>query len=269
MRGTSHRSCIMPGSMPVAWITPFLTRTPDWIYSEASNMHLTNDKSWFENDFVEYDSHISNSRAAIASIPVRGVGSVVLPVKQSVAGQGFQSNVSLRLENVLYVPDYPVSVIGRPIKAVASVQFSSATPRGALVYKDGSVAATFLPGRDFYQVTLRESHVGAPLGRSVLDEHPEYGTMVGFTWPDQEVQKWRYAQAALRSPPKIGTSCRSETKSVLAPAFVPDAMAPRSRKRGMACDDEVESSPRRVKRSRAMDEMEEFGSPRSMVWSRC
>lgn len=193
----------------------------------------------------------------------------MLPVKQSLAGHATSIDSSLRLENVLYVPDYPCNVIGNPIKSVASIQFSSMTPRGALVYGDGSIAAIFMPGRNFYQVILREPMIGS-YRPSALDENPQYGFMVQFNWPNQEQQRWRYAEASLRSPAKIGTSYHN--KATLGQPFVPTSMevdsAPKkSRKRG-ACDDDFDCSPRMVKRSRAMDEME-FGSPRSsMVYSR-
>lgn len=173
---------------------------------------------------------------------------------------------SLRLANVLYVPDYPCNVIGGPIRAMTSIQFSSLTPRGAMVYGDGSIAAIFMPGRDFYQIMLREIPFAPPLGRPVLDEHPEYGFMVGFTWPEQEQQRWRSLQASLTSPPRMGSSCANEFRFSLDRPFNPNAMVQgwsglsnrmdvepqRSRKRG--ADDDMESSPRRVKRSRAMDD---------------
>jgi len=249
------------------------------VYSEASTTHLTNDRSWFEGDFVEFDSQISNSRASIANIPVRGIGTVVLPVKQSLAGHGNpHAAASLRLENVLYVPDYPCNVIGRPIRALASIQFSSLTPRGAMVYGDGSIAAIFMPGRDFYQVLLRESHGAVPLGRSVLDEHPEYGFMVGFMWDEAEQERWvSFKASMMRSPlapnKMLGGSCASEFRFSAGQAVGLNGGAmqnsfcgmevdssshqQRSRKRGAPQDDddmEIGCSPRRVKRSRAMDE---------------
>lgn len=193
----------------------------------------------------------------------------MLPVKQSLAGHGTTIDSSLRLENVLYVPDYPCNVIGNPIKSLASIQFSSMTPRGAMVYGDGSIAAIFMPGRNFYQVMLREPMLGS-YRPSVLDENPQYGFMIQFTWPNQEQQRWRYAEASLRCPAKIGSAYQSVP--TLGQPFVPTSMdvdpAPKkSRKRG-ACDDDFDCSPRMVKRSRAMDEME-FGSPRSsMVYVR-
>lgn len=220
------------------------------------------------------DSQISNSSAAIANIPVKGIGSVILPVKQSLAGNGSCAGASLRLENVLYVPDYPCNVIGGPIRAMVSIQFTSLTPRGAMVYGDGSIAAIFMPGRDFYQVMLRESPLAPPLGRSVLDEHPEYGFMLCFTWPEQEQARWRCLQSSLRSPPRpVGSSCANEFMSSLGRTFhATGAMMSgieqswsgmsscmevdnqqRSRKRG-APEDESEGSPRRVKRTRGVDE---------------
>lgn len=190
---------------------------------------------------------------------------MVLPVKQSLPGHGTRVvDSSLRLENVLYVPDYPCNVIGNPIKAFTSIQFSSMTPRGAMVYGDGSIAAIFMPGRNFYQVMLREPTFGSSYRPSVLDENPQYGFMVQFDWPQSEQQRWRYAEASLRSPPKIGTSF---TKPALGAPFVPASMdidstpAKKTRKRG-ACDDDFDCSPRMVKRSRAMDEME-IGTPPS------
>ena len=247
---------------------------------------LTNDRSWFEGDFVEFDSQISNSRASIANIPVRGIGTVVLPVKQSLAGQGNpHAAASLRLENVLYVPDYPCNVIGRPIRALASIQFSSLTPRGAMVYGDGSIAAIFMPGRDFYQVLLGESHGAVPLGRGVLDEHPEYGFMVGFVWDEAEQERWMSFRASLMRSPSVpnrmlGRSCASEfrfstgqTMGLNGGGAMQNGFCgmevdssshqhhqQRSRKRGAPQDDDdVEvggCSPRRAKRSRAMDESE-------------
>lgn len=207
---------------------------------------------------------------------MKGIGTVVLPVKQSIAGQGHGYDTSLRLENVLYVPDYPCNVVGQPIKAVASIQFSSLTPRGALVYGDGSIAAIFMPGRDFYQVMLRATPGLPGLGRSVLDSHPEYGFMLGFTWPEQEQQRWRNYQSALRAPPRIASSCANEFQFSINRALNAEAFEQgwpsmdfsmdvdnQKRKKRAAPDDEMDCSPRRVKRSRAMDGGE-FGSPRPM-----
>ncbi|KAF4122928.1 hypothetical protein GMORB2_6476 [Geosmithia morbida] len=236
------------------------SRSPDWVVSPTSNAHLTNDRSWFTDEFTEIDSHISNAHVSIANIPVRGLGTVILPVQQLATGQGHTINGSMRLQRVLYVPDYPCNVVGGPIRSLATIHFSSLTPRGSLVYGDGSVAAIFMPGRNFYQIMLRSPPVGPPLGRSVFEQHPEYGHMAAFTWAEDAQQRCLSFLSA-GFPNLAASSCATNREVMPITSSVGvDASYHRSRKR-RAQDEDYETSPstptspmRAAKRPRAMGE---------------
>lgn len=138
------------------------------------------------------------------------------------------------------------------------------TPRGSLVYGDGSVAAIFIPGRNFYQIMLRGPPAGPALGRSVLADHPEYGYMAAFTWPEHERERFSPFFAPQGATPSQHPHADATGSQHFMCSPARNADSHRIRKRA-APDEEFGSSPssplRSVKRTRGMDE-HEFGARR-------
>ncbi|KAF5534960.1 hypothetical protein FMEXI_11041 [Fusarium mexicanum] len=103
-----------------------------WVYSPESNVHITGDREWFEDDYMAFSSIVYHTSDKPWSDAVsftnhglelnpedynwaHGVGTVILKTKRSPRGRGRPNTSELVLKNVIFVPNYICNVIGGTI----------------------------------------------------------------------------------------------------------------------------------------------------------
>ncbi|CVK84802.1 uncharacterized protein FMAN_01729 [Fusarium mangiferae] len=100
-----------------------------WVYSPKSNIHITRDREWFEDDYMAFSSIIYHSRhkpwdnaedlTKRGEEPdpedfswAHGVGTVKLKTKRSPNKSGGRNRGEIILKNVIFAPDYICNIIG-------------------------------------------------------------------------------------------------------------------------------------------------------------
>ncbi|OTB07261.1 hypothetical protein M426DRAFT_8988 [Hypoxylon sp. CI-4A] len=142
--------------------------------------------------FTEYTPFVSEATFWLGGpkLDIRGIGTVILPVKQSPNANGEQANHVITLKNVLHVPKLLFNVIGAPFFE----QFPNTTGH----FTDPSVAIKDNTGRQIgffahnhihqYALQLSSPPAGPDLGPSRMQYGVNYATAA--MWPDSERQRW-------------------------------------------------------------------------------
>ncbi|KAH6633686.1 hypothetical protein C7974DRAFT_453172 [Boeremia exigua] len=180
---------------------------PDWIYSYSSNVHVTNNKAWFTS-YQPFQSELGSIYPIGAPVPVLGIGTVKLTVKDLPDGFTTYSTSTIELHNVLYVSSYFCNVLGRPLASVYQISL------GGSVRKDGSVSkgglglqgrqiAYFKDGPISFLSLAVLPPKGMAFGRSVFESGASY--MANCHWPNEERMRWQAVQekAARRHAPPL------------------------------------------------------------------
>ncbi|EGR49887.1 uncharacterized protein TRIREDRAFT_121125 [Trichoderma reesei QM6a] len=164
--------------------------SPDWIFSNNSNVHACNDRKWF-TDFTPFPSHVDSATFTGRAVPVEGVGAVNLPVKRGPNVRGPQAHHIVRLTNVLYVPSSVCNIVGMPIfeSGVASVSMGRGpNSKGSLEDRNGSPVAYFSPNARLLSLRLSGPPIGPRLAPSKFDPDTLYAASIN--WPREERARW-------------------------------------------------------------------------------
>ncbi|MCJ1330365.1 hypothetical protein MMC10_007048 [Thelotrema lepadinum] len=149
----------------------------DWVLSNSSNVHLATDRDWFKS---YYPFHSTVKTIKGTSIPVLGVGTVDLPLKEHVKKAG--SN-TINLRHVLHVPSSPCNIVSSSELSVCyRLDGDSLTPkigsqRGRQL---GFVECPKLP-----RLRLK----GQGPAHTSLDKDQDY--VVGIVWVAKERKRWK------------------------------------------------------------------------------
>ncbi|KAL7816107.1 hypothetical protein V8C44DRAFT_323995 [Trichoderma aethiopicum] len=165
--------------------------SPDWVFSNCSNVHTCNDKKWF-TEFTPFSSFVKPATFGDYEVPVEGIGAVNLPVKRGPNVRGPQAHHIIRLTNVLYVPSSVCNTVGMPIfhsgvAATYSVHGGS-NSKGSLEDRNGSPVAYFSPNARLLSLRLSGPPIGPRLAPSKFDSNALYS--VSLTWPPEERGRW-------------------------------------------------------------------------------
>ncbi|KAG5755459.1 hypothetical protein H9Q72_004424 [Fusarium xylarioides] len=176
-----------------------------WVYSPESNVHITRDREWFEDDYMAFSSIVYHTHDEPWSNAERftnhglelnpehytwahGVGTVILKTKRSPNRRpntkGNKNMSELVLKNVILAPNYICNVIGGNIAQdgyVARVGPGSIKCEGEIRDSTGFQVAHFRNNRN----TMQQIEVriwGPPLGRE-LKERSAFPTRIRLDLP--------------------------------------------------------------------------------------
>ncbi|KAL7813298.1 hypothetical protein V8C26DRAFT_405474 [Trichoderma gracile] len=164
--------------------------SPDWIFSNNSNVHACNDRKWFA-DFTPFSSFVNSATTVGDGVPVQGIGAINLPVKRGPNVRGPHAHHIIRLTNVLYVPSSVCNVVGMPIfeSSIARVSMGlGPNSKGSLQDRDGSPVAYFSPNARLLSLRLSGPPIGPRLAPSKFDPDALYA--VSINWPREERARW-------------------------------------------------------------------------------
>lgn len=159
----------------------------------ASVRSVARDRGWFA-EYTPFESHLNNNYGLGGGSAVKGIGTVILPVRTKSKGSGPRCHGTLRLQNVLHAPSVICNIIGSPIffDDIAEV----------IEYRTGSIRDKL--GRQIAylvkdSVCPNVSHVklsgpplGPQLGPSPFNQNDVY--MISVRWSDAERAKWERAK---------------------------------------------------------------------------
>ncbi|KAK1244156.1 hypothetical protein MKX08_002294 [Trichoderma sp. CBMAI-0020] len=175
-------------SAPMKWQDSPDGLSPDWIFSNNSNVHVCNDPKWF----TELTTFPSTALGPLASqgVPVSGVGVVDLPVKRSPNSRGPGAHHVLRLTDVLYMPSSVCNIVGSPIFEIAAqVRFGATEDSmGGMNDASGKPLAYFSPHSERLCLRLSGPPVGPRLGPSKFK--PDTAYWLTISWPASERARW-------------------------------------------------------------------------------
>ncbi|KAF1808623.1 hypothetical protein P152DRAFT_382703, partial [Eremomyces bilateralis CBS 781.70] len=168
--------------------------SPDWVYSNQSNVHVAKDKGWFTT-YTPFDSKVGCIYHDGTS-KVVGIGTVTLSVNRAPRLKGSESHNTIVLNDVLHVPSFLSNVI-----AMHAVGFNHTWAcRKGLFDKNGRYIAYFDPKCTFDVLKLSGPPVGPVVGRSIFLiselERRRVHYLVNATWSNEEYRRWKHHQQA-------------------------------------------------------------------------
>ncbi|KAI0138649.1 hypothetical protein F4776DRAFT_619328 [Hypoxylon sp. NC0597] len=176
--------------------------SPDWVLSITSDAHCCADMGWF-SEYTPFPSEVTNYFDT--KVQVIGIGTVELPVKKSPKKSGNNSHGTLRLTDVLHIPDAEVNIIGQPIVKqypYTTFNYGKVKHQGAIRDMRGrQIAYMSLNSHNLLALRLSGPPMGPKVGRSKLEPNSDYAFHI--SWPDGERRRWAAFQAS-------NTSCGSQ-----------------------------------------------------------
>ena len=161
---------------------------PDWVFHNNSNVHLSVDRDWFVS-YVPFDSQVSTGLCGGSlgidsdALRVHGVGTVEIPVKIR-----DRTHRTLRLDNVVHVPDYLCNIVGRPVvdggNHVALGGTRGDRSAGRITASNGSILGVFQRRHNKFCLALSGPPVGPRTHRSAFETIRPLG--VGARWSEAE-----------------------------------------------------------------------------------
>ncbi|KAF2868398.1 hypothetical protein BDV95DRAFT_670466 [Massariosphaeria phaeospora] len=188
---------------------------PDWIFSNNSNVHACKDRGWF-TDYTPFES-LAGFIYGDSTMPVAGVGNVVLPVKRSPNASGPNAHGTLLLKNVLHCPSSICNILGYNEEfesdySVMTGQSTNGSSKGSIRDYQGRNVAYFDPNHRMFNIKLSGPPVGPVTGPSTLSAGGLY--MINVLWADTERHRWDTHQQSVAREPSNGQhsqSCASYT----------------------------------------------------------
>lgn len=173
---------------------------------------VAKDKIWFDDDYVAVDCRVFGHLGDLGARVV-GYGSVTIPVKTSLNNKGPSSQGTLRVSDVLHVPEMDWNIIGQPALDAFSFSMPSRTEKskGKLTTPDGKCAALvkYGPGSFSNLPVLRLS--GYPVGpKTALPKEFQGEIVASVNWPQAE--KDRCARQVRRQERKANPPLTSYEK---------------------------------------------------------
>ncbi|TFA97824.1 hypothetical protein CCMA1212_010432 [Trichoderma ghanense] len=178
------------GTAIMAWQDSPEGLSPDWVFSNNSNVHACNDRKWF-TEFTPFSSTVRSAVLTSSTSRVEGVGSVDLPVKRSPNLRGPGAHHVIRLTNVLYIPSSVSNIVGMPIfqgDAAGYAILDTPNSSGKLTDRDGKSIAYFSPGGVLFCLRLSGPPIGPRLAPSKFE--PDVAYCLSIRWPEEERERW-------------------------------------------------------------------------------
>jgi len=179
--------------------------SPDWLFSNNSNVHVAKDRGWF----TQYTPFVSAARNGYQTpghpLRVEGIGIVEIPVKRSPELSGPEAEGILVLHDVLHIPSFICNIVGYPVQErynVDTEEQGEAVITLKNMYADESESnhvdsSVAYFNRENVRILLKLS--GPPVGPSLFQEGQSY--LVSVIWPDNERARFEMHAAGVLSEP--------------------------------------------------------------------
>jgi hypothetical protein len=162
----------------------------DWVFSCNSNVHVANDRGWFDS-FTAFDTNLESICLDAKPTGVVGIGQVTLPVKSHRTRTGACYQRSLVLSEVLYAPRMICNVLGGPICEDYSVVCDASG--GGLRDKSTGAYVAIFDATPLLRLRLKEQ----TCSQSSLD--PNLMHVINVRWCAEEKARWGSYEARLHS----------------------------------------------------------------------
>ncbi len=153
----------------------------DWVWSNNSDVHVANHLDWFTSD------HPFKAKVSMGfgpQVDIMEVGEVALPVKIHPKKTGRDSHSTLRLSNVLYMPNATCNILGDLFDIGIGVQVGPGCPSGKLTNLTTGATAGLLDRTKLFRLRLSGQ---SPI-QSSLDKDSHY--FIRANWSNSERQRW-------------------------------------------------------------------------------
>lgn len=162
----------------------------DWVFSNSSNVHVAKHLDWFTS-YIPFQTKISNglgeSNDESQGLEILGVGDVSLPVKTDCKKKGRDSQGTLQLRDVLYMPGATCNILGKPRNTNFEWASIGEEPSKLIDSTTGACVGLL----DLVKLwRLRLS--GHSSEQTSLDMGQDY--IIRASWPQSERQKWEAFQ---------------------------------------------------------------------------
>ena len=156
----------------------------DWVYSNNSNVHVTNKRGWFKT-FHHFGSYINPTTAVddANKVDTEGIGDVELAVKTHPTRNGRIAQGILLLRDVLYAPAVLCNILGCPILQDCTLTLGSQEPN-RLRDRHTGVTVALLDSPSLWRLRLR----GQSPTQTSLDPGGAY--VIGAIWPISQRILW-------------------------------------------------------------------------------
>ena len=121
---------------------------------------------------------------------VQGIGEIELPVKTHLTRNGSNSQGTLTLVDVLYVPSVECNILGNPLLATCDIDLKPGTISKIIDSRTGKTVG-LLDESKVWRLRLR----GQSPAQSSLDE--KENAKIQVNWPEEQRDKWHKAKRGL------------------------------------------------------------------------
>jgi hypothetical protein len=158
--------------------------SPDWVFSNNSNVSVAKDRGWFTS-YTPFTSRLG-SLVGNVDIAVVGIGSVEIPVKLRNRRRNGQTHSTIRLDEVLHAPTSLCNILGHDFMIRYDIQM-----RIGGVFKDseGRSAGYFDENKVLFCLKLSGPPVGPVTAPSLFlrsNANSATAFYINARWPDAE-----------------------------------------------------------------------------------
>ncbi|KIN05118.1 hypothetical protein OIDMADRAFT_142875 [Oidiodendron maius Zn] len=163
--------------------------SPDWVFSNSSNVSVAKDRGWFSS-YTPFTSRLG-SLVGNVDTAVVGIGSVEIPVKLRNRRRNGQTHSTIRLDEVLHAPTSLCNILGRDFMSQYDIDVRVG---GAIKDSEGRSAGYFDEDKVLFCLKLSGPPVGPTTTPSLfLRANANSGRVmyINALWADAERARWR------------------------------------------------------------------------------
>lgn len=182
----------------------------DWVFSNTSDVHVTNNKDWFFN-YTPFQTKTTHIAFQGNDVPALGVGDVRLEVNTPSKERGIQAYATLVLRDVLYCPTGIVNIVG--LQAMSGFDVQLRGPENSWLKHEKSGVVYLLDSKVLLKLWL----VGLPKGHTSLEIGGMY--YINACWSHEGRERYEAFKAELKRGGNIENAQVNGTKdAVVAPS---------------------------------------------------
>ena len=158
--------------------------SPDWVFSNNSNVHVARDMEWFVS-YTPFQTRFSAGGSG--NVEVKGIGTVEIPTELE---NGMPRTI--RLTDVLYAPTGVCNIMGNPIlnEYDISMRFGENATKSKIIDKHEIVQGTFERGKTLVCLKIETPPFGPYTAPSKFDDGTENIHYIRANWESVERRRW-------------------------------------------------------------------------------